>query len=1406
MASTILYKFRSGTTFEPLPLPGTSARLFDIKRAIVRAKKLDSSSSNTSLEFDLAIQNATTNEVYDDESMILPRGTRVVVRRVAAERGKGILSRMAQGGGGMMTGGGGNAPTAMLGGAAARDGFYTIRSRDREADDEFLDSNPAPVDLGMVDESKELEALKAVTDQAGSMYGASSGSGMMPTRNPRDPRLAGQGVPPPPHFAKPPPMNGNNMRHRPNADPELRQQELMSAPQTKKRATGIPRTFLNLSAPSNPPAEGGDVMGEDGMIDPEQGTLGAQLQPSAQAFQALVRTGGGQSLASASKRRDLDYALKLTATSIPDHLQCGICHSMVKNAMLVPWDTEGRPTCESCIRDGLTKNGFTCPLTGTEGVSPDDLFPNVGLRKAADAFIKDVMEKLDSIERQIEAEREEEEEEARKREAAAKLNRGDDFEDRGDGIMTKKTKLNGRTQLKNDDDLLFGEDDEFGGDVFDVAGDDEPEDTDEIDNDNMIIEPKKDAADSSPAIDDNTKKETEGGAEGSATTTDGNATKINDQQTNNETNFHSQKSDDPATNVELKKTESGGVSGAASPSPAMRQSVRKEAPKRSRGPPAGYALGPAGTSGGGMAGGGNGGSSMMSPPQPNMNMQHMHQQHHAPPPPPPMRGVGGPPPYGGQGRGGPPPGAGRGGGGGRFYPNQYGGRGGGGGQYFPNQQQQPYPPQHHDGGGRGGGPPMQQQGYPNLQQGGGGRGGSGFHRNEQWGNNNNGGDWNNRKRPRDAMAEQQQHHGSSPANGNMHHQAEPNHPQGGYSQQHGGWSGGGGRGGGNIPRGHNNERNFNNYQEGGGYGGRFQGGGRGRGGDGGRGHNNWGRDGMEHSVNSNPSFAIDSNVRKMKEMSCTYLKCAAHVITRTQSNDCVRVYLCDADEPRSETANDATDSTHTDNSHQCTAPPATAAAAAKESSSSADNGISSTHTDNLQCTKPLAMEAAKENSPSADKLTKTNMPTSNSSANPVDESDRIQRRKDKKRRKLELRIQAKEASMQNQSIRVTTTIFHNEKIPPPLRSIVHVKPLIVLDLNGILCHRIRERLKQSPSKESITVFRPSVGNISKTDVIPRSDLHEFLTLLHNNFCLAVWTSASKRTARDLVRALFPQVVSDRLVFVWNRNYCNLVKNPEKTDVSKLSETGGRQEEYSNGDFLEGEEEILALSEKKRTEDKMVKNSEKTDVSKLSETGGRQEEYSNGDFLEGEEEILALSEKKRKRTGDKTNDDNGLEQPCTTATENAGNINTKAAPTQAVSHKDITAIKSLSKVWSAYPLWDATNTILFDDSPEKCPNHHRGNAVHPPPICGTITTSYRDENRKGKLDGGGKASNDEEDSCSSIDDDEINQRAQHKFFKLLAKHWAQPASPPKEDLMKFLKEHASGHNMGWEMGFHGNAGV
>jgi len=71
--------------------------------------------------------------------------------------------------------------------------------------------------------------------------------------------------------------------------------------------------------------------------------------------------------------------------------------------MLIPWDIEARTTCEICMRDSLAKSGFRCPLTGQDDVSPDDLLPNVGLRKAADLFVKGVMKKMDKINQQQKA-------------------------------------------------------------------------------------------------------------------------------------------------------------------------------------------------------------------------------------------------------------------------------------------------------------------------------------------------------------------------------------------------------------------------------------------------------------------------------------------------------------------------------------------------------------------------------------------------------------------------------------------------------------------------------------------------------------------------------------------------------------------------------------------------------------------------------------------------------------------------------------------------------------------------------------------------------------------------------------------------------------------------------------------
>ena len=331
----------------------------------------------------------------------------------------------------------------------------------------------------------------------------------------------------------------------------------------KKRATGIPRTFLNLSAP--PVTDGsGETTGETSRL----------LQPNTIGFEELVNRGGGQSETITGTKRDLDYALKLTSTDIPEHLQCGICHGVVKNAMLLPWDMEGRTACESCIRSALTESGFRCPLTGMEGVSPDDLHPNHGLRKAAELFVKGVMEKMDEIDRQQVDEPDTEE-------TAEAVNLEGESGDRGAIVSRRTMKDHSR---KNDDDPFGGGDDDFGGDVFDVAPDEAEDDDAEKDDDGDKPDEKEN--ETTAGSKDAEDKETE---PSSSSTEKAETRGTDDNSKMNKLN----QSDKAGTNVPPQdQSPSAAANDAGKPSP--RDASEQKRAERRRGPPAGYTMGPAG--------------------------------------------------------------------------------------------------------------------------------------------------------------------------------------------------------------------------------------------------------------------------------------------------------------------------------------------------------------------------------------------------------------------------------------------------------------------------------------------------------------------------------------------------------------------------------------------------------------------------------------------------------------------------------------------------------------------------------------------------------------------------------------------------------------------------------------------
>ena len=545
MSSTILFKFRSGKTFEALPLPGSAARLLDVKKAIVTAKKLDQGS----IEFDLAVRDATTNQEYTDDAMLLPRGARLVVQRLPAARGHGILAKIAR----SQYGGGTAAPATAT---SAPDQFYTIGNKDDE--DEFVSS--------AVPEDKELAALRAVTDTAN----ASSSTVLSRRPAPGGYRPAGSGPPPSRggFHQGPPRHHHHQQQQRPNADPELREQEK----QPKKRATGIPRTFLNLSAPPNTTGD------NDGDADVPL------LQPNKMGFTELVHRGGGQSESASGSQRDLDYALKLTATTIPEYLQCAICHGVVQDAMILPWDPEGRTTCERCIRDALTQNGFHCPLTGQDGVSPDDLLPNHALRKAAEQFVKKVIEQMDEIEKQqVEEDTPTATATGAEASSTAALLEGAGTDK---GVILSKRASIAEKRKKQEEDDPFGGNDDFGGDVFAVETEKEPDDDKKEDEADMTSEKKTPER----------KKE-----QPPTTVATGAAKKAADAEANPKVEQPEPKAVDSS---QLKvKTDTK----MASPTPSVPEKSPSVSSRRDRprGPPAGYTMGPAGGALGGPREGGH---------------------------------------------------------------------------------------------------------------------------------------------------------------------------------------------------------------------------------------------------------------------------------------------------------------------------------------------------------------------------------------------------------------------------------------------------------------------------------------------------------------------------------------------------------------------------------------------------------------------------------------------------------------------------------------------------------------------------------------------------------------------------------------------------------------------------------
>jgi len=74
---SIHYKFKSAIDYDTITFDGLHISVSDLKKSIVQQKRLGKAT-----DFDLMITNAQTNEVYTDESALIPKNTSLIVARV----------------------------------------------------------------------------------------------------------------------------------------------------------------------------------------------------------------------------------------------------------------------------------------------------------------------------------------------------------------------------------------------------------------------------------------------------------------------------------------------------------------------------------------------------------------------------------------------------------------------------------------------------------------------------------------------------------------------------------------------------------------------------------------------------------------------------------------------------------------------------------------------------------------------------------------------------------------------------------------------------------------------------------------------------------------------------------------------------------------------------------------------------------------------------------------------------------------------------------------------------------------------------------------------------------------------------------------------------------------------------
>ncbi|VAI59458.1 unnamed protein product [Triticum turgidum subsp. durum] len=364
----VYYKFKSARDYDSIPIEGQFISVLNLKEMIFESKHL-----GRGTDFDLMISNAQTDEEYADESIMIPKNTSVLIRRIPGRPRMPIVtepqeaiaaeSRVEE----IVPSG-----SAFLGDSSMK---YVLKLQPEESewDDEFgnslyvsdsVPSQPASqaIDASSENQIDEDSKIKALIDTvavdysqipdgygSGRGYGRGMGGRMMAGRG------FGRGMgrldnrsPPPGYICHRCKVPGHFIQHCPtNGDTRYDVRRM-------KPPTGIPKSMLMAT--------------RDGSYALPSGA-GAVLKPNEAAFEREI-----EGLPTTRSLSDL-----------PPELRCPLCKEVMKDAVLTS-KCCFKSFCDKCIRDYIISKSMC--VCGATSILADDLLPNKTLRETISRILE----------------------------------------------------------------------------------------------------------------------------------------------------------------------------------------------------------------------------------------------------------------------------------------------------------------------------------------------------------------------------------------------------------------------------------------------------------------------------------------------------------------------------------------------------------------------------------------------------------------------------------------------------------------------------------------------------------------------------------------------------------------------------------------------------------------------------------------------------------------------------------------------------------------------------------------------------------------------------------------------------------------------------------------------------------